>query len=85
MKKLILLNILSLHFIFLNAQTYYPFPDSNSIWSEATIFYDKTYTTFHQFGLIGDTTINLFNYNKLYYLDDTTLNINNSFIILRCY
>ena len=57
----------------LKAQTYYPFPTKNTIWTEGYYSpYPDTYKTFHCFALKdGDTTINGKLYHKLYHSNDT--------------
>lgn len=73
MKKLTFLLILLLNSNFSNSQTYYPFPDSNAIWSQVSknIFDGTVYKK--RYGLYGDTIINLKTYSKIYSLYDSTL------------
>lgn len=73
-KKLVIFCYLFLNFFLILGQTYYPFLDSNAIWSE--IYYEEVYhnnSEYYQYGIIGDTNINSIKYNKLYLLADTLL------------
>lgn len=75
MKTKIILFVLGIIAIYnTQAQTYHPFPDSNAIWVNAYKYYTTTYI--YSYGLIGDTVIDLYQYNKLYRLHDSVLTIN---------
>lgn len=70
MKKIYLILALSLS-LGTNAQTYYPFPDTNSIWHTVGYnMFDWNEYVFN-FALDGDTLINGQNYSKVYQLADT--------------
>jgi hypothetical protein len=70
MKKIYLIVVILLP-TFIKAQQYIPFPDSNAVWNDIHEAQTSNYT---RYGLIGDTTINLMQYHKLFKLSDTILN-----------
>ena len=55
------------------AQNYYSFPDSNAVWTIATIDWGN-YTENKKYGIIGDTLINSINYKKIGLSPDTSFN-----------
>ena len=55
---------------------YHPFPDSNAIW--VGHYKNNDTSNIYSFGLIGDTIIDSFQYNKIYVLHDSVLTINGS-------
>lgn len=70
MKKIYLILALTLS-LGTNAQTYYPFPDTNSIWHTVGYnMFDWNEYIFN-FALDGDTIIDGQNYSKVYQLADT--------------
>ena len=58
---------------FSNAQTYFPFPDSNAVWSEKFNPPEcEGYSSYHIYGLLNqDTIINSVSYHNLFSFSDT--------------
>lgn len=81
MKKLNFLLIGILTTLLTYSQDYYPFPDSNAIWNEFSIYIENPQNVAYKirYGIIGDTVIDTKTYSKIYRLfDDTCLNIINA-------
>ncbi|MEA3448044.1 MAG: T9SS type A sorting domain-containing protein [Bacteroidota bacterium] len=80
MKKIALIYFLLVCVSFtLAAQEYFHFPDSTAIWNiyyDNCIYYDEDEI---RFGMQGDTIIDSFTYNKIYYLTDTILENHESY------
>jgi len=79
MEKIILIFIVFLSFNIntVQSQIYYPIPDTNVIWNVYNTNVSSSNVNGRwQYGIIGDTIINLKEYNKVYLLGDTSLNIN---------
>ncbi len=78
MKKILFGFLIVLLSGLINAQLYHPFPDSNAVWSIATIEMGS-YTKIIKYGIIGDTVINSKFYKKIgKSLDTNSFNPNNS-------
>lgn len=76
MKKLKLIILFLVIKLCVNAQTYFPLPDSNAVW---TVFhYGQTGTDIQKFGMYGDTIINSLSYKKIYEDWAPIFNINNA-------
>ncbi len=72
MKKVIFFIVISMIFSLRGeSQSYFPFPDSNAIWSEVYSHLQPEITEAYQYGIQGDTLINSVLYHKIYYLNDT--------------
>jgi hypothetical protein len=56
------------------------FPESDAIWN-IQVFSNGDWDTEYRYGLSGDTIINDKKYNKMYFLNDTLLNINEDFYV----
>ncbi len=78
MKKSLLFLIIILQLTIVKGQQYFPFPDSGAVWNNAHYIYSQQDTVYSQYGLIGDTIINLTPYHKLYLLNDTSLDPTNA-------
>lgn len=85
-KKLFFLTVLSVYFLYVNAQEYeyVSFPDSGAIWSE--VYYpsisDGERISYERFALSGqDTVINTKTYKKLYLFYDTVFRKDNAICI----
>ncbi len=75
MRKLILIVLLLAMQITNKAQSYYPLPDSNAVW---TLFhYGQTGSEIQKFGISGDTIINSITYKKIYWCFDYNFNLAN--------
>ena len=57
--------------MYLNAQEYVPFPDSNAIWNQIYTSEQPVEAEIFQYGISGDTLINGKQYRKVYLLNDT--------------
>ena len=78
MKKIILTLIFAVSMQFSFGQTYHSFPDSNAVWTIATIDWGD-YIANKKYGIIGDTLINTINYKKIgLSLDDMFFNPTNA-------
>ena len=72
MKKIILFITFIIIYGSNYSQTYYPFPDSNAVWSEINGLNDPPWRIYHLFGLLNqDTVIDSIKYNKLFSFSDT--------------
>lgn len=78
MKKSILFLIFILQLTIVKGQQYFPFPDSGAIWNNAHFSYSQQDTMYSQYGIIGDTILDLTPYHKLYLLNDTSLDPSNT-------
>ena len=64
------------------SQTYYPFPDSNAVWSEINGLDDPPWRIYHLFGLLNqDTIIDSIKYHKLFSFSDTIFTKENATFI----
>lgn len=79
MKKIKLFILLFVLQINLNAQSYFPLPDSNAVWTISSLA-QGSIKGIYKFGVYGDTSINNISYNKVYYNNDYNFNLTNSFL-----
>jgi len=84
MKRLLFPVFILLSF-FSTGQTYVGFPDSDALWHERFVWVSQNMDNHYQYGIVGDTTLHLKLYHKLYRqqncLLDTSLTNQNSILI----
>ena len=82
MKKIILFIAFIIVYGSNYSQTYYPFPDSNAVWSEINGLDDPPWRIYHLFGLLNqDTIIDSIKYHKLFSFSDTIFTEENATFI----
>jgi len=77
MKRFLFISSLLLLSIPLIAQNYFPFPDSDAVWTDANISTGQ-YVDSYKYGVAGDTMINSTWYKKVYESTDSVFNVQNA-------